>query len=240
MFITHDCKHHILYEWSSKKKCYEWMTWLPSPLLGMTAFSTIGNYCPLCDDSLWYNTNVVRMPQQPSWLLQDAIPICIAIYMCILFVNWYIEIEYNWIQRLLCNRESDYILSFLDLVSLYISFNLQQFLIFWWIRNIIIETNKQKLLKKQNHMQVTNNKEKILKKKKGDHVRDECVNKTTHKKSQSLIWEKLRSVHEQNVKITKFAHCFSWQWARNKPKTTLKNKKTTHYVCTKLPKILSN
>ena len=37
------------------------------------------------------------MPQQPSWLLQDAIPICIAIYMCILFVNWYIEIEYNWI-----------------------------------------------------------------------------------------------------------------------------------------------
>ncbi len=100
MLITHDCKHHILYEWSSKKECYEWMTWLPSPLLGMIAFSTIafftiGHYCPLCDDGLWYSTNVVLMPQQPSWLLQDAIPICIAIYMCILFVNWYIEIEYR-------------------------------------------------------------------------------------------------------------------------------------------------
>ena len=69
------------------------------------------------------------------------------------------------------------------------------FLIFWWIRNIIIETNKQKLLKKQNHKQVTNNKGKIQKKK-GDQMRDECVNKTTHKKSQTLIWEKLRSVYE--------------------------------------------
>ena len=95
--------------------CYEWMTWLPSPwawlpspLLGIIALFVMMAF------------NIILIPLQPSWLLQDAIPLCIAIYMCILFVNGTQKLNTE------IARESNYILSFLDLVSLFISFNLQQ------------------------------------------------------------------------------------------------------------------